>query len=329
MAASSLWPRVTVAVPLLDEAALCEGLVQALLALDYPREHLQILLIDGGSQDGTRERVQAVAAEHAHIRWLANPGRLAASALNLALAAAEGTVFARIDARCRPASDYIKQAVRRLQAGAWAGVAGPQIACSDHWPGSVYAAVLNHPLGTGAPAYRKSDHPRRSETLFLGVYRRAWLERVGGWDESFAANEDFDLNWRLRQAGGELLVDPQIRSCYLVRERLPELGRQYARYGAWRVRTWRKHPSSLRLRHLAPALLVLALLGSLLALPFAAWPVLAPGGSYLLGVALVALSIGRRLGWRAVPYAIAALLVLHLAWGGSFWLALLGLRKAS
>ncbi|NOZ50752.1 MAG: glycosyltransferase [Chloroflexi bacterium] len=320
-------PLVTVAVPLLNEAPRFPALLQALLAQTYPAQRLQVLLLDGGSTDGTLELARAAAQAHAHISVHENPGRSAAAALNLALTLTHGVLFARIDARCRPAPDYVATAVARLQTGRWAGVGGPQVATGASWPGKVVAGMLNHPLGTGAPRYRRTIKPHPSETLFLGAYDRGWLAKVGGWDERFAANEDFELNWRLRQAGGQLLVDPAIRSRYVVRGDLRELGRQYARYGAWRLITWRRHPRSIRLRHVAPALLVLALTGGLLALPFAAWPLLLGAGAYLGLVLAAALDLSRQLGPRALPRAVAALMTVHLAWGISFWLVALGLRQ--
>lgn len=323
---STAFPPVTVAVPLRNEPAQFPALLDTLLRQTYPSQRLQILLLDGGSEDGTLGLAHEAAAAHAHISVYDNPGRSAAAALNLALKLAQGVYLVRIDARSRPAPDYVALAVRRLQEGTWAGVAGPQIAWGATWSAKVHAAVLNHPLGTGAPRYRGAAHPQESETLFLGVYNRRWLEKVGGWDEGFLANEDFELNARLREAGGRLLVDPALHIRYLARADLPSLAWQYARYGAWRVITWRRHPHSIRLRHLAPAILSLCLVLSAAILPWSFWPLLLLSVAYLSLVLAACLTLGLRLGPRALPRGMAAFISIHLTWGGAFWLAVLGFR---
>ncbi|NUQ38118.1 MAG: hypothetical protein HUU23_10025 [Caldilineales bacterium] len=152
---------------------------------------------------------------------------------------------------------------------------------------------------------------------------------VGGWDERFAANEDYDLNTRLRQAGGQLIVDPAIRSAYLARDSLAALARQYARYGAWRTVTWRKHPGAMRLRHLAPAALTAALGLGLLALPLSPWPLLLILSCYLLPLMAVAALLAGRHGLTLFPTLLVAFLIIHLAWGLAFWPAWLHPPRAN
>ncbi|NOX62780.1 MAG: glycosyltransferase, partial [Chloroflexi bacterium] len=158
-------PRCTVAVPLLNEARYFPGLLAALLAQTYPCERMEILLVDGGSVDGTREMAEQAAADHAHIRFLHNERGMAAAALNKALAEAQGEYFVRLDARTRPEPDYVWACVRRLQEGRWAGVAGPQIAGGETETARVHALVLNHPLGAGAAAYRRARRPTVVDSL--------------------------------------------------------------------------------------------------------------------------------------------------------------------
>ncbi|RME85529.1 MAG: glycosyltransferase [Caldilineae bacterium] len=321
MTETSVLPQVTVAVPIYNEAPRLPGLLQAIRAQRYPQERIQVFLLDGGSEDGSAELAREAAARHANVCYLSNPGRLAATALNTALARAEGSVFLRLDARARPEPDYIATCCRRLAEGRWAGVAGPQRATGETWAGRVHALALNHPFGTGAPAYRRVQRAHESESLWMGAYDVRWLHKVGGWDERFAANEDFDLNTRLRHAGGRLLVDPQIRCFYLARDSLRELGAQYARYGAWRTVTWRRHPDAMHVRHMAPTLFVAILVLALLLTPLSVWPLLFLLASYLTVDGLVSLHLARRLGLRALPRLLVTFPTLHLAWGCAFWWA--------
>lgn len=310
---------MTVAVPLWNEARRLPGLLACLEAQTYPADRLEVFLVDGGSDDGTRAQIDAAVA--AHPRWyrLDNPRRLPAAALNLALAQARGEVFLRLDARTRPAPDYIARCVAALQGGTWAGVAGPQTAVGETPAAQAHALALNHPLGTGAAAYRRATQPTASETLYLGAYRTAWLRRVGGWDESLAATEDYELNLRLRHQGGQLLVDPAIRSVYLARETLAELAGQYYRNGVWRPVIWRRHRDAVRSRHLVPALFFPALLMALSVALWTPWPLLAVGGAYAGTVLAVSFDLGRRHGRRYVPRLLLTFPTLHLAYGAGFW----------
>ena len=337
-------PFVTVAVPLRDEAPRLPGLLAAVLDQTYSAVRLEVFLVDGGSTDATRQLAQDAAADHAHVHVLDSPGHIAAAALNLALAQAQGEIFVRLDARTRLAPDYIACCVARLQEGVWAGVAGPQVAAvstpigasgaprasggavAGASGGRTHALALNHWLGTGAPLYRRASEPAEavstpSDTLYLGAFPTSWLRRVGGWDEAFAVNEDYELCVRLRQAGGRLLVDPAIRSTYLVRDSLSGLARQYWRYGAWRTVTWRRHPRSLRWRHLAPAALTAALALGLVLLAWTPWPLLILLSIYALVVLAASLQIGVRHGLGCLPRLLLVFPTLHIAWGAGFWLA--------
>lgn len=312
-------PFVTVAVPLWNEARRLPGLLACLEAQTYPADRLEVFWVDGGSEDGTRELIDAAVATHPRWYRLDNPHRLPAAALNLALAQARGEVFLRLDARTRPAPDYIARCVAALQGGPWAGVAGPQTAVGETAAAQTHALALNHPLGTGAATYRRATRPTPSETLYLGAYRTAWLRRVGGWDETLGATEDYELNLRLRHEGGHLLVDPSIRSAYLARETLAELAAQYFRNGAWRTVIWRRHGDAVRGRHLVPALFFLVFITASVAAPLTPWPLLVVGGTYAGTVLAVSLALGRRHGWRYVPRLLLTFPTLHLAYGAGFW----------
>ncbi|MCO6450364.1 MAG: glycosyltransferase [Caldilineales bacterium] len=315
-------PLVTIAIPVWNESELLPGLLRDLRAQTYADDRLQILILDGASTDGTLALAQDAARADSRIEVLNNHRRNAAAALNLALAQARGQYLVRLDARTRPAADYVQRCVDRLTEGRWAGVSGPQRATGDSQAGQTYALALNHPFGVGRPQYRRATQPVESETLYLGAYPVAQLRSIGGWDEEMQANEDYEMNMRLRRSGGRLFVDPAIRSDYLVRDNLLQLAQQYARYGAWRTVTWRRHPGAMRLRHAIPALFVLALALALLALPWSLWPLAMMALPYLLVDLIVSLQLGLRHRLSAIPRLLITFPAIHLAWGFSFWRAL-------
>lgn len=311
-------PLVTLAIPLRNEAQQLPALLACVRAQTWPLTALQIILVDGGSHDATPALARAAAATFPHCAVLDNPQQLAAAGLNLALQQARGAFFLRLDARSRPAPTYVERCVAHLQSGDWAGVGGAQVAVGHNRRSDALAQALNHRLGVGGARYRRAGVSSESETIYLGAYVRDWLLRVGGWNEHFAANEDYELNTRLRAAGGRLLVAADIDITYVARDSLRALARQYARYGRWRFVTWRRHPQSMRGRHWAPALWVAGLLSGLILLPISPWPLAIMLLPYLLLITLAALTLAVRQRccfltiWLAFP-------TIHLSWGLHFW----------
>jgi hypothetical protein len=189
--------------------------------------------------------------------------------------------------------------------------------------------ATSSPFGIGGSRFHYSEREQYCDTVYLGAYRRETLEQIGLFDEELICNQDYELNYRLRAAGGRILCSPEIRSIYYCRESPGALFRQYLQYGFWKVRTVEKHPRSLRARHLvAPAfvggVLLLAFLGLLFPL---AWAFLILGLSlYLILAGTFALvkliPSGSLMLW---PGTVLAFFVLHLAWGLGFWRGILDL----
>ncbi|MCC7352959.1 MAG: glycosyltransferase [Anaerolineae bacterium] len=261
-------PFVTVIVPVYNEAAHLADCLASLLAQDYPPPRMEILVADGGSTDGSQAIVEGFARRDPRVRLLMNPRRIAAAGLNLGLRAARGDVIARADGHAVLAPDYLRRCVDALRPADVAGVGGPLRGVGQGPVGRAVALALASPFGAGDSAYHlaQSGRPREADTVYLGAYTRAWLERVGGYNEKLAANEDYELNFRLRRAGGRILLVPEISSQTRVRETLGALARQYAGYGFWKAQMLRRHPASLRVRQAVPplwvAVLALGALGS-------------------------------------------------------------------
>jgi hypothetical protein len=199
--------------------------------------------------------------------------------------------------------------------------------------GRAVALVTSTPLGAGGARYRVGGAEGPVDTVFPGVFRRGALDAAGGWDETLGRNEDYELNWRLRACGGTVWFDPGLEVEYRPRESVAALARQYYDYGRWKRVVLARHPRSLRLRQLAPPLLLAALAGS--AVLAGAGAIVGPGAPgpapALLGLAAAvpagyallllggAAAIGlarRRPEAVLVPLAAA---VIHLAWAAGFF----------
>jgi hypothetical protein len=180
------------------------------------------------------------------------------------------------------------------------------------------ARAMTSRFGVGNAPFHTGGEAGPADTVYLGVFRRAALARVGGYDESFQRAQDWELNFRLRSTGGTVWFDPALRVAYRPRPDLHSLARQYFHYGRWRRVVARQHQGSVNARYLAPPAAVLALMAGT-ALGLVGWPLgfLAPVGyaaALLVGSALTARGL-------AVPVVVRLPLVyacMHLTWGVGF-----------
>lgn len=310
---------VSVIIPLRNEAASVPGLLQSLAAQDYPRLD-QVLLVDGQSEDGTREVIAAYCQRDARFRLVDNPAKVVTHALNLGLAEATGEVIVRLDAHAEYAPDYVSSCLEVLHETGAGNVGGPAVAASDgSYLGDVIQAVHQSSFGIGAAKFRQEDAEGWVDTVWPGAYRREALEAAGRYYvEELTRSEDIELNSRLRKAGWGVYLSPKIRARYYPRKSLQALLRQNFANGAAVVQTLRARRGGVSLRHLVPLLFVSSLaLGALATALWrpACWPLL--GLLALYGAADLAFCVAaaRRHGPRVLLLLPVAFLLLHLAYG--------------
>jgi cellulose synthase/poly-beta-1,6-N-acetylglucosamine synthase-like glycosyltransferase len=319
-------PRVSVIVPCLNEENTIRGLLEAISRQTFPLQEMEVLIVDGGSEDNTLGEIKKYQREHngLKVRVVENPKRIIPAALNLGVQAAAGEYIVRLDAHSVPHPEYIARSVSGLEQRLGENVGGVWkiIPSADTWIARSIAAAAAHPLGVGDAKYRYADTPGEVDTVPFGGFRREYLLALGGFDESLLTNEDYELNTRIRQAGGKLWLDPNIQVQYYSRSNLRQLARQYARYGYWKQEMLRRYPGSLRWRQALPPLFVLGLLVLLIAscwLPAAGWLLLSVMVIYAAALTLSGIDLAIQAKKPAllvgVPLVIA---VMHLSWGGAF-----------
>ena len=323
--------KVSVIVPCYNEEATIHGLLEGLLEQTYGLEDFEVAIADGGSTDGTLEVIDGFKREHPElrVRVVHNPDRTIPAGINKAIAATDGTTIVRLDAHSFPKKDYIEQCMNALESSRAANAGGVwEIRPSGNgWISRSIAAAAASRLGAGDARYRVGGEPGPVDTVPFGAYPRVWLDKVGPFDETLLTNEDYEYNYRLRQAGGLVWFDPRIRSAYFARESPRALFRQYARYGFWKSRMLLKHPGSLRLRQLIPAAFVFTVLILAVESLFFAEAqlilavVLGIYAAVVITAGVYSVARARDLGMLAgYPLAIA---VMHFAWGGAFLWGLL------
>ncbi len=338
-------PSITVVMPIRNEGRFIERSLGSVLAQDYPADKLDVLVIDGQSDDDTRERVRTLASQHPAIsvELLDNPGRIVPTGLNLAIPQAQGELIARVDGHCELACGYLRAAVEELercrgQGTPADGIGGPIDTVAETDTARVIAAAMSSPFGVGGSAFRVGvDEPRWVDTVAFPVYTRGALERAGLYDEELVRNQDDEYNYRLRSRGGQVLLSPRLRSTYTSRSTLRRLWRQYFQYGFWKVRVLQKHPRQMQPRQFVPPLFVGGLLLTAM-LALSSLVVQAPAWLGTTGTVLFAFAAGAYLlanlgaslwtlrraslpvsGLLRLPLAFAC---LHLGYGSGFLVGL-------
>jgi succinoglycan biosynthesis protein ExoA len=344
---SSSLPSVSVIMPIRNEAAHIEPTLHALLMQDYPPDRLEILLADGMSIDGTRDILARVLAEQPRfpVTILDNPQQIVSTGLNIALRHARGEIIVRMDAHCEYPSDFVKQVVRlREETGAdnAGGVLIPvgssytqrAICSAFRLPLSLGGNLGGHAAGgvsciLGGACGHSYDHQTREvDTVHAGCWRRERLFEVGLFDEEMVRNQDDELSFRLRKAGGRIVQSQAIQVRYFVRDSLRKLFLQFTQYGYWKVRVIRRHPRQASLRHVVPSLLLLTLAGLATMALFspiflAAFVLIA--GSYFSAIVIAALLEARRSDYKLWRGIVPAILAIHFGYGWGFVVGVLRL----
>jgi glycosyltransferase involved in cell wall biosynthesis len=316
---------VSIIVPCLNENSTISGLLESVYQQQAKQSQIELIIVDGGSTDGTLETVSAFSKSHPELelRIVPNPDRIIPAALNRGIEAATGDLIIRLDAHSAPAVDYVKKCIDTLERTGAANVGGQWRIepGSESWQAQSIAAAASHPLGAGDARYRISGEEGPVDTVPFGAFRREWLDRVGPFNENLLTNEDYEFNLRLRRAGGVVWFNPAIEATYYSRSTFLELARQYGRYGYWKAQMLKQHPDSLRWRQALPPLFVLVLFALLLT----SW--LSPAAAALLALQLgsygtILLLVGMVQALRRRKPALVfgfplAVTIMHLAWGGS------------
>jgi succinoglycan biosynthesis protein ExoA len=255
-------PRISVIAPMRNESEHVEELVADLAAQDIDEE-FEVLIADGGSTDGSPERLRVAAARAGlRLKVLDNPRGFASPGLNICIRVAVGELIVRLDCHTRYPADYVRLCVEALrETGAW-NASGVFTPIGRTRTERAVACALDSPFG-GHNWTRNVGKERRVEvdTNYLGAFPKAALERIGMYDEELVVGEVEDVNLALRKAGGKVLLDPRIRSFYYPRGTFAGVFRQYFRYGFWKLTVMKKHGQVISGRSAVPALFILSLLG--------------------------------------------------------------------
>jgi len=320
-------PALSVIVPCRNERVAVEGTLRSILAQSLAADQFEVIVVDGQSDDGTRDILRFLQAEFPLLIVLDNPDRITATAMNLGIEASRGDYIAILGAHTTYASDYLESCLTLLAEHPEADcVGGPIESRGRSAFGRAVAAAMSHPAGVGNARHRFPRFEGYAEGACFPVFRRHVFDRLGGYDPNLVRNQDDDFNFRLRQSGGRVYISPRARSTYFVRESTRELFHQYYQYGYWRLAVLRKHGQPASWRQLVPAVFYLVLMTACVASLFApaAWrtALLLPAVLYLILLLGTGLTLWPRVGTRAALWLPWTIVVMHAAYAAGFTSAL-------
>jgi succinoglycan biosynthesis protein ExoA len=306
----------------LNEAPTLPGILSALSEGD-PEAPMVIVVADGGSTDGTVDIAEDAARRDPRITVLPNPQRLQSAGVNLAVRRYGDLCewLIRMDAHAEYPRGFVRRLVETAQRVGAESVVVPMITQGRTCFQQAVAAAQNSRLGTGGAAHRRRSSGGWIEHGHHALFSLAAFNAIGGYDETFVANEDAELDARLAKAGGRVWLADELAIVYYPRDSARALFRQYLRHGAGRARTLLRHKIRPKLRQTLPLLVALAI--ALLA-PALVFPLLAaPAALWAMSCLLYGLALGVLARRPCFAAAGIAAMIMHGAWSFGFWFQLL------
>jgi len=314
-------PYISIIIPCRNEEEFIAKCLDSIVNNDYSKENLEILVVDGMSQDRTRQVVDEYIKQFPFIKLIDNPKKIIPSALNLGIKNAKGEVIMRMDAHATYEKDYISKCVNYMKKYEADNVGGKMITISgnDGLVSKAIVLVLSHRFGVGDSYFRiGTKEPKFVDTVPFGCYKKEVFEKIGLFNESLVRNQDIEFNLRLKKAGGKILLVPDIVSYYYARSNLKSLFMQNFGNGLWVIYSNRFAKAPFSWRHLIPFIFVLSLLGSLFLSIF--WKpflylFLIIILTYLTANVFFSLSISIKNGIKLFPFIVISFFVLHFSYG--------------
>jgi glycosyltransferase involved in cell wall biosynthesis len=320
------FPFISIIVPCRNEEKYISKCLDSLIAQDYPKDRLEILVVDGMSKDKTREITYRYASKYPFIGFLENRKKVVPPALNIGIKCSEGDLIMIVGSHTIFRQSYISKCVKYMQEYKTDNVGGVEIVLpgSDGLMGKAIAFALSHLFGIGNARYRiGSKKPMWVDTVAYSCYKRQVFEKIGLFDENLVRNQDIEFNLRLRKAEGKILLVPEIISYYHARPTLRAFAKQNFGNGFWVIYSTKFAKMPFSIRHLVPFFFVLSLVGSLiLSLFFHPFIYLLAlvFGAYLILNILFSVKLSLKKGFKYFPSLILSFSTLHFSYGfGSIW----------
>ena len=255
---------LSVIVPIYQEEKYISKCIDSMLSQDYPKDDLEIILVDGMSKDRTREIVATYTEKYPFIRMIDNPERIAPCAMNRGIKEAKGDVIMRLDAHVYYPKNYFSLLVEKLNELPGAENVGAlcnTLPVNDSITAQSIAAVLSSSFGMGNSHFRVgADKEMEVDTVPFGCFHKSIFDKVGLYDEELVRNQDDELNARIIKAGGKIYLIPQLVCEYYARDTAKKVYKMFYQYGVFKPLVNKKLGSPATVRQFFPLFFVLGLL---------------------------------------------------------------------
>jgi succinoglycan biosynthesis protein ExoA len=314
---------VSIIVPCRNERDSIEDCMHLVAGQESVAGGFELLVVDGLSDDGTREILERLRDRYSFLRLIDNPARIVSTGLNAAIRAARGDVIIRMDAHTEYAPDYVRRCLEVLEETGADNVGGPARTKAVGYIGSAICAAYHSPFGVGGARFHKVEYEGYVDTVTYGCWHREVFDEIGLFDEELVRNQDDEFNLRLVRTGGKIWQSPRIKSWYRPRSSLVALFKQYLQYGYWKVKVIQKHKMPASVRHLIPGGFVAALLSLPLAaakwsLAWSLW--LGLMGTYSAALLIASILATFRHDWKLLPVLPVVFACYHVSYGlGFLW----------
>lgn len=290
---------ISVIVPLYNEEKYIAGCIDSILKQDFPKDDLEILLVDGMSTDKTRSIVNSYIEKYTFIHLLDNPNKIVPFAMNIGIKAAKGDIIIRLDGHASYPENYFSELVKWHEKlpDAWniGGVCDTRVVNSTLVSEAI-AKVMSDKFGVGNSTFRTGADVEymEADTVPFGSYKKFVFEKIGLYNEKLARVQDIELNKRVKRMGGKIYLVPSIHCTYIPRDNYKAFYQNRYNTGYWVIKTCfvTKTTKNLGLRHFIPAGFVLSLIVPLF-LGLIWWPI-------ALISLLVALLYSGAMLWRSI-----------------------------
>jgi len=314
--------KISIIIPTYNEEKYIEQCIESLLKQDYPSDITEILIVDGRSSDNTREIVKSYSEKYPFIKLLDNPHRIVPHAMNTGIQHARGDYIIRLDAHATYPLNYFSAIVKHAQKHNTDNIGGICITDVKKINNRSWAikTALSHKFGVGNSTFRLgASKPQIVDTVPFGCFKRDVFERFGKYDERLVRNQDIELNKRIKNGGGKIMLIPQITCTYYARETFSGLAKNNYKNGLWNILTvyYTKNFQSLSLRHFIPLFFVLSLIVPVLLSVIyfdMIWLAMTTFAIYTLALLLICISITRYRLWK-ILYLFPAFILLHTSYG--------------
>ncbi len=260
--------KISIIIPVFNEEKYIEDCIKSVINFKYPKEFLEIIFVDGNSDDDTVKIIKKYVENDGFIKVIFNEKKIVPISMNLGIKEANGDYICRIDAHAKYPEDYIFKLLKwskKLNADNVGGVCFTDVK-SNTYTARAIKFVMSDKFGVGNSLFRiGTNKPIEVDTVPFGFYKREVFNKIGLYDERLVRVQDLELNKRLKKNNGKIFLIPDVECTYFPRENLKSIYKNRFQTGRWVILASYLTNSlkSISIRHLVPLIFSLSIILSL------------------------------------------------------------------